>query len=99
MNIPAAGVAGFVGSHVVESYLSAGFEVCAADDLSTGFWHNRAKGLRNQEGNRLRFSKNCEVYRLLPGVSSFSERHGWKTKIRQRDRLGCTNDYFKAAGQ
>ena len=35
-NILVTGGAGFIGSHVVELYLSNGFEVVIVDDLSTG---------------------------------------------------------------
>jgi UDP-glucose 4-epimerase len=34
------GAAGFVGSHVAEAFLAAGFDVLAVDDLSTGREHN-----------------------------------------------------------
>jgi UDP-glucose 4-epimerase len=46
MKILVTGGAGFIGSHVVEAYLSAGHEVAVVDDLSTGFRHNVPKGVR-----------------------------------------------------
>lgn len=40
MKILVTGGAGFIGSHIVESYLSLGHEVIVADDLSTGKLEN-----------------------------------------------------------
>ncbi len=49
MKILVTGGAGFIGSHIVESYLAAGHEVCVVDDLSTGFRRNVPKGARIHE--------------------------------------------------
>ncbi len=49
MKILVTGGAGFIGSHIVEAYLSAGHEVCVVDDLSTGFRHNVPKQVRLHE--------------------------------------------------
>jgi UDP-glucose 4-epimerase len=40
------GGAGFIGSHIAEAYLAAGWEVVALDDLSRGKEHNVPKGAR-----------------------------------------------------
>jgi len=40
MKILVTGGAGFIGSHIVDTYLNAGHEVCVADDLSSGFQDN-----------------------------------------------------------
>jgi UDP-glucose 4-epimerase len=40
MKILVTGGAGFIGSHIVDAYLSAGHEVSVVDDLSSGFRHN-----------------------------------------------------------
>jgi len=45
MKILVTGGAGFIGSHIVDSFLAAGHEVCVADNLSTGFRHNLAQGV------------------------------------------------------
>ena len=37
------GAAGFMGSHIVEKYLSMRFEVVSTDDLSGGFIENVSK--------------------------------------------------------
>jgi UDP-glucose 4-epimerase len=49
MKILVTGGAGFIGSHIVEAYLSAGHEVCVVDDLSSGFRHNVPKAVRLHE--------------------------------------------------
>lgn len=49
MKILVTGGAGFIGSHVVEAYLSAGHKVAVVDDLSTGFRRNVPKGVRLHE--------------------------------------------------
>lgn len=45
MKILVTGGAGFIGSHIVDAFLSAGHDVCVVDDLSTGFRHNLAPGV------------------------------------------------------
>ena len=45
MKILVTGGAGFIGSHVVEAYLSAGHEVAVVDDLSTGSKKNLPAGV------------------------------------------------------
>jgi UDP-glucose 4-epimerase len=40
------GGAGFIGSHIAEAYLEAGWEVVVLDDLSRGHEHNIPKGAR-----------------------------------------------------
>jgi UDP-glucose 4-epimerase len=45
VKILVTGGAGFIGSHVVEAYLSAGHEVAVVDDLSTGSMGNLPRGV------------------------------------------------------
>ena len=45
MKILVTGGAGFIGSHIVDAFLSAGHGVCVVDDLSTGFRRNLAPGV------------------------------------------------------
>jgi UDP-glucose 4-epimerase len=45
VKILVTGGAGFIGSHIVDAFLSAGHEVCVVDDLSTGFRRNLAAGV------------------------------------------------------
>ncbi|HTY61434.1 MAG TPA: NAD-dependent epimerase/dehydratase family protein [Acidobacteriota bacterium] len=45
LKILVTGGAGFIGSHVVDAFLSAGHAVSVVDDLSTGFRHNLAPGV------------------------------------------------------
>jgi UDP-glucose 4-epimerase len=45
MKILITGGAGFIGSHVVEAYLSAGHDVVVVDDLSTGSKKNLPAGV------------------------------------------------------
>jgi len=45
LKILVTGGAGFIGSHIVDAFLSAGHEVCVVDDLSTGFRRNLAAGV------------------------------------------------------
>ena len=49
MKILVTGGAGFIGSHIVDAYLSAGHEVSVVDDLSSGFRHNVPMGVRLHE--------------------------------------------------
>ena len=42
------GAAGFVGSHLCDSYLSDGFEVVGVDNLSTGFMENLTSALDHE---------------------------------------------------
>ncbi len=46
MKILVTGGAGFIGSHVVDTYLSAGHEVSVVDDLSSGFRRNLPENVR-----------------------------------------------------
>jgi UDP-glucose 4-epimerase len=45
VKILVTGGAGFIGSHIVDAFLSAGHTVSVVDDLSTGFRHNLASGV------------------------------------------------------
>lgn len=49
MKILVTGGAGFIGSHIADRFLAAGHQVCVVDDLSTGFRHNVAPGIRLHE--------------------------------------------------
>ena len=49
MKILVTGGAGFIGSHIVDAYVSAGHDVSVVDDLSTGFRHNLPSGVRLHE--------------------------------------------------
>src|ERR1700752_1713035 len=40
MHILVTGGAGFIGSHVVDTYINAGHDVCVVDDLSSGSREN-----------------------------------------------------------
>jgi UDP-glucose 4-epimerase len=61
MKILVTGGAGFIGSHIVDAFLAAGHEVCVADDLSTGFRHNLAPGVRLHEVD-IRDARLAEVF-------------------------------------
>ena len=61
MKILVTGGAGFIGSHIVEAFLSAGHEVCVVDDLSTGFRRNVAPGVRLHEVD-IRDARLAEVF-------------------------------------
>ena len=66
MNILITGGAGFIGSHLAESYLLDGHSVSVIDNLSTGSLDN-LKRLPHQE--RLEFVKgNVITSRALPGM-------------------------------
>ena len=49
MKILVTGGAGFIGSHIADTFIAAGHQVCVVDDLSTGFRHNVAPGIRLHE--------------------------------------------------
>jgi UDP-glucose 4-epimerase len=55
------GGAGFIGSHIAEAYLSAGWEVVVLDDLSRGKQHNVPAGARLVRGD----IKSPEARQLL----------------------------------
>jgi len=66
MRILVTGGAGFIGSHVADSYISAGHEVAVVDDLSTGkreYVNEKAEffevDIRNAEALREVFGKFC----------------------------------------
>ncbi len=61
MKILVTGGAGFIGSHIVDAFLSAGHEVCVVDNLSTGFRHNVAAGVRLHEID-IRDARLAEVF-------------------------------------
>lgn len=49
MRILVTGGAGFVGSHIVDAYLTAGHEVLVVDNLSSGRWENVPAGAAFRE--------------------------------------------------
>jgi UDP-glucose 4-epimerase len=55
------GGAGFIGSHIVDAFLAADHQVCVVDDLSTGFRHNLAPGVRLHEID-IRDARLSEVF-------------------------------------
>jgi UDP-glucose 4-epimerase len=61
MKILVTGGAGFIGSHIAEAYLSAGHEVCVADDLSSGFRSNVPREARFYEAD-IRSEHLAEVF-------------------------------------
>jgi UDP-glucose 4-epimerase len=61
MKILVTGGAGFIGSHIVDAYLSAGHEVSVVDDLSSGFRHNLPKSVRLHEVD-IRNGRLAEVF-------------------------------------
>src|SRR5512147_913460 len=61
MKILVTGGAGFIGSHIVDAFLAAGHEVCVVDDLSTGFLHNLAQGVRVHKYD-IRDARLAEVF-------------------------------------
>jgi len=61
------GGAGFIGSHVAESLLAAGWEVIVLDDLSNGFESNIPRGARFVRGD----ARGTETLdSLLPGCAA-----------------------------
>ncbi len=61
MKVLVTGGAGFIGSHIVDAFLSAGHQVCVVDDLSTGFRHNLAPGVQLHEVD-IRDARLAEVF-------------------------------------
>jgi UDP-glucose 4-epimerase len=61
MKILVTGGAGFIGSHIVDTYLSAGHDVCIVDDLSSGFQDVVPAGVRLHEVD-IRTSRLAEVF-------------------------------------
>jgi UDP-glucose 4-epimerase len=62
MKILVTGGAGFIGSHIVDAFCSAGHHVAVVDDLSTGFRHNMAPGIRLYEVD-IRDARLAEVFK------------------------------------
>jgi UDP-glucose 4-epimerase len=61
MKILVTGGAGFIGSHIADTFITAGHQVCVVDDLSTGFKHNVAPGIRLHEVD-IREARLAEVF-------------------------------------
>ena len=64
MKILVTGGAGFIGSHIVDHYLSAGHEVSVVDDLSSGFRHNLPAGVPLYEVD-IRCNQLVEVFEAV----------------------------------
>ncbi len=62
MKILVTGGAGFIGSNIVDAFLSAGHEICVVDDLSTGFRRNVNADARLHEVD-IRSARLAEVFR------------------------------------
>jgi UDP-glucose 4-epimerase len=62
MKILVTGGAGFIGSHIVDAFRSAGHQVSVVDDLSTGFRHNMASGIPLHEVD-IRAAQLAEVFK------------------------------------
>ena len=62
MKILVTGGAGFIGSNIVDAFISAGHDVGVVDDLSTGFRRNVNAGARLHEVD-IRSTRLAEVFR------------------------------------
>jgi UDP-glucose 4-epimerase len=62
VKILVTGGAGFIGSNIVDAFLSTGHDVCVVDDLSTGFRRNVNAGARLHEVD-IRSTRLAEVFR------------------------------------
>ena len=62
MKILVTGGAGFIGSNIVDAFISAGHDVDVVDDLSTGFRRNVNAGARLHEVD-IRSTRLAEVFR------------------------------------
>lgn len=85
MKILITGGAGFIGSYIVEAYLSGGHEVAVVDDLSTGFRHNVPEGVR--------------LYEVDIQSDRAAEKPGWKPEISLQEGMRRTVEYFKTRAQ
>ncbi|MBN1568047.1 MAG: NAD-dependent epimerase/dehydratase family protein [Acidobacteria bacterium] len=61
MRILVTGGAGFIGSHIVDAFLSAGHQLCVVDDLSTGSRRNLNPEVRLHEVD-IRDARLAEVF-------------------------------------
>jgi len=64
MKILVTGGAGFIGSHIVDAYLSAGHKVSVVDDLSSGSRHNLPEGVPLYEVD-IRGGELAEVFEAV----------------------------------
>jgi UDP-glucose 4-epimerase len=62
VKILVTGGAGFIGSHIVDAFCSAGHQVAVVDDLSTGFRHNMASGIPLHETD-IRDARLADVFK------------------------------------